>query len=1170
MILAIIIILVSVNLAFGTPSVKTIFVENQGQWNNDILFRSIDGRISIRANSIEIGGIKIKFANSRTPKVRGRNPGKGSINFFVGKDASRWKRSVPYYDEVVFENIGNGIDLIVKGMRESNVSLQWVVHPGADPGDIELKIEGAPVEISDGGLKIGEVSLGNVKAFQGTQIVDVDYIVKGNSISFRVGNYDRTSDLIIDPSVVIGGKWTATYESHIALYGSDLYVALTDYVDTLRTGGAIEGVIKDFSAVVLRIDKDDFSVLSGIVFGGFDVEHGSAIDVSSSGVYVAGITNSPDFPIVSGSFDEDFNGDRDVYIVRLDLDLSTILAGTYLGGSETDYLGDLEVGTNSVYIVGYTNSPDFPTVPGSYGSDLVEGNRVFVTKMSLDLSTLDATAFLGGSSADYGYSMKLSSDGVYVVGETYSGDFPVTSGPYGTDGVIGGAGFVSKLSLDLTTLIASTYFGGRMREEAHGVDIYEGNVYVAGYTGSAEFPTTPGAYDRNGVAGFSKGFILKFDSEFNTLLAGTLIGGSGPDELRDIEVTSDGVFVAGMSLSRNYPTTAGSFDTDYNGGFGDGIISRLSLDLSSLISSTYIGGSSSDAIYSIEAGSDGIYVSGITGSSDFPANTYDTTWSKMGSGFVAKFDFNLSTQVSSFLDSAYTKGSYDLFGAWALYEGAFYILGSTTGLISSGEHDTLGLLGMDIILLKVDASNLEILGGMHLGGSGWDYGYGIAVSEDGVYITGKAGAFDFPATAGSYDDSYNGYYDVFVSKISFDLTSLLASTFLGGSSSDIGMDIDLTSDGVYVLGATQSDNFPTTAGAYDGDYNGGIQDVFVSKLSLDLSDLLGSTFVGGSQDEYPASIEISGDGVYIAGYTGSNDFPITPGSFDDTKDGLYDAFVSKFDLDLGSMVASTFIGGSYTDAISDMVLTTDGIYITGYTYSSDFPATAGSYTGNGDIFISKLNSDLSSQLASMLIGGTNEDGGSGITVYGSDVYVSGYTFSSDFPITSGAYDESYNGNGDAVIIKLNSGLDALLGSTYLGGANFDEGKSVIVTPDWVYVGGNTYSLDFPITKNLNYSLGSGDIFITGLTFDLTPVNANEETEYRIVPLGNGILINLPHASYVGYEVYSPSGKLVDRISSGLYPAGALELNFNKYPAGVYMIRIRIDSVVKDIKVVVGR
>ena len=336
-----------------------------------------------------------------------------------------------------------------------------------------------------------------------------------------------------------------------------------------------------------------------------------------------------------------------------------------------------------------------------------------------------------------------------------------------------------------------------------------------------------------------------------------------------------------------------------------------------------------------------------------------------------------------------------------------------------------------------------------------------------------------------------------MSKLSSDLSSLSASTFIGGSSYDSAYAITIDSSGnLYVAGVTESSDYPTTEGAYDSN---GHYDVFVSKLSSDLSSLLASTFIGGSSNEYAHAITIDPSGnPCVAGRTYSSDYPTTEGAYDSSHNGDYDVFVSKLSSDLGSLLASTFIGGSNRDHARAITIDSSGnLYVTGYTSSSNYPTTTGAYDSshNGDdVFVSKLSSDLGSLLASTFIGGSSSDIAYAITIDSSgNPYVAGYTSSSDYPTTEGAYDSSHNGDYDVFVSKLSSDLGSLLASTFIGGSNRDHARAITIDSSGnLYVTGYTSSPHYPTTTGAydsSFNGGVRDVFVSKLSSDLSNLSA---------------------------------------------------------------------------------
>ena len=465
------------------------------------------------------------------------------------------------------------------------------------------------------------------------------------------------------------------------------------------------------------------------------------------------------------------------------------------------------------------------------------------------------------------------------------------------------------------------------------------------------------------------------------LLASTFICGSwGITDVSYLALDGSGnVYVAGYTNHPSFPTTPGVYDRTYNGD-NDVIISKFDPNLTALLASTFIGGSGEEEATSLAIDSSGnIYVAGGTGSADFP--TTSGAYNRTSRGvFVTKLDPNLRS-----------------------------LLAST--FIGSGDA------------------------------------YSLAIDRSGnVYVAGGANSTNFPTTPGAYDRTYHGYGDVFVSKLDSNLTTLLASTFIGGDQTERANALAIDNLGnVFIAGFTNSTDYanyptpyPTTPGAYDTTYNG-YGDVFVSKLDSNLTTLLASTFIGGNgvDEAYALAID-SSDNVYVAGGTRSSDFPTTPGAYDRTYNGGCDAFISKLNSNLSTLLASTFIGGGVGDnpwdeASSVAIDRSGNIYAAGTTDSAGFPTTPGAYDRTcdggdcywGDGFVSRLDSNLSTLLASTFFGGSK--GGDEIVSFAIDnsgnIYIAGYTFSDDFPTTPGAYKRT-NPGGSAFVSKLSGDLSA--------------------------------------------------------------------------------------------------------------------------------------------------
>jgi hypothetical protein len=454
-------------------------------------------------------------------------------------------------------------------------------------------------------------------------------------------------------------------------------------------------------------------------------------------------------------------------------------------------------------------------------------------------SDLLYSTFLGGSDEDHGFDIALDGAGnAYVTGDTESSDFPTTVGAFDTS-YNGGDAFVVKLNAAGTGLAYATFLGGSAGDGGRAIAVDgAGSAYVTGYTGSSDFPTTAGAFDTSYNGGFTDAFVVKLNASGTGLVYTTFLGGSSGERGWGIAVDGAGsAYVTGDTVSSNFPTTAGAFDTSYNGNT-DAFVVKVNAAGTGLAYATFLGGGSDydegNAIAVDAAGS--AYVTGFTLSSDFP-----TTAGAFGT-------------------------SYN--GGW------------------------------DAFVVKVNAAGTGLAYATFLGGSNWERGRAIAVAGVGsAYVTGSTGSSDFPTTVGAFDISYNGDGDAFVVKVNAAGTGLIYATFLGGSDEDVGSAIAVDGAGsAYVTGSTLSSDFPTTAGAFDTSYNGGLfwGDAFVVKVNAGGTGLAYATFLGGSSWDWGRAIAVAGAGsAYVTGSTRSFDFPTTAGAFDTSLDGDYDAFVAK-------------------------------------------------------------------------------------------------------------------------------------------------------------------------------------------------------------------------------------------------------------------------------------
>ena len=388
----------------------------------------------------------------------------------------------------------------------------------------------------------------------------------------------------------------------------------------------------------------------------------------------------------------------------------------------------------------------------------------------------------------------------------------------------------------------------------------------------------------------------------------------------------------------------------------------------------------------------------------------------------------------------------------------------------------------------------------YIGGTSDDDGNSVAIDSAGnVYITGITASSDWPATSGAYQTTNpTGTYTGQVSKFS-PTGALVYSTYLGGTSGTtraVGIGVDSSGDAI-VDGETGASDYPTTAGAFETSPTGSAGSPgFLTKLNASGSGLVYSTYVGdgidGESDEGAqagVSVDSSGN-AYFAAPTCASDFPTTTGAFQTSRKGCNNMVVAKF-TSAGALVYSTYVGGSGNDAGRSIAVDSSGnAYVEGITSSSDFPVTTGAFQttnkGNGDAFVFKLNPTGTGLVYATYLGGSggefgdsSDHGGIAIDPSG-DAYVTAGTTSSDFPVTTGAFQTTLKAGNNAFVSELNPSGSGLVYSTYLGGTGSDTGREIAVdSAGDAFVVGDTVSSDFPLVRPTQAAYGGGqDGFVT--------------------------------------------------------------------------------------------
>jgi hypothetical protein len=421
----------------------------------------------------------------------------------------------------------------------------------------------------------------------------------------------------------------------------------------------------------------------------------------------------------------------------------------------------------------------------------------------------------------------------------------------------------------------------------------------------------------------------------------------------------------------------------------------------------------------------------------------------------------------------------------------------TTVYFELGPYDPTRLLVIDPVVLSYST---------YLGGSGSEEAWDIAVDSSGQsYVTGQTYSPNFPVFD-PWQPSNAGGGDVFVAKFSPSGSTLAYATYLGGSVFDRGHGIAVGKDGsAFITGITESDNFPTTPGTYQSSCAGVVcHDAFITRLSVDGSQLMYSTFLGGQHYDYGDDVAVdTGGNAYVKGLTMSANFPTVNAAQPQYGGGGWctewidhpctDVFVTKLNRQGSALVYSTYLGGNrdegYFSGDGGIAVDPAGhAYVTGETWSQNFPAyNAIQPTFNGgtfDAFVTKLSPEGSAFVYSGYLGGNNAEAGQAIAADAlGNAYVTGYTHSNNFPTTANSFQPSFQGESDAFITKLNPAGSVFVYSTYFGGSLWDRGYGIgLDKAGNAYIGGWTYSTNLPIVLAFQAGFGGTiDAFVAKLS-----------------------------------------------------------------------------------------
>ncbi len=646
---------------------------NKTSFNNDILGLEAD-----KDRKVTTEAVTLSFVGSNTKAmITAKNKQGGHVNYFIGKDKTKWHSNIPTYGAVTYLDVYKNIDIKFYG-NNTNMEHDVIVRPGGDISNVKFAYEGVK------GLKVTkegdlEVSLNDGKIIEKKPViyqeikgkrlaVDGSYkIFNGNTYGFRVASYDHSKKLVIDPVLVystyLGGTDQDTGGSITVDSAGNAYVTGFTFSQDFPLSPVpvqLQHLGSFMDAFVTKIDPTGTFIIYSTYLGGSYGESGNAIAVDASGnVYVSGKTRSTDFPIFN-AIQTTNRGSSDAFVTKLNPSGSSLVYSTYLGGSSADAASNIAVDVSgNAYVTGYTGSTNFPTLNAIQGT-LSGLSDAFVTKIDPTGTFIIYSTYLGGSYGESGNAIAVDPSGnAYVSGHTASTDFPLLNA---IQGVYGGGQldvFVTKLNPAGSALIYSTYLGGNGSDNCYSIALdNRGNTYLTGQTASTDFPLF-NPIQRVYGGGSADAFVTKINPSGSAFIYSTYLGGNRYSDVgSNIAVDVSGnAYVTGYTGSTNFPTL-NAIQGTFGGRLDDAFVTKINPSGSTLLYSTYIGGKGDDLGYGIALDATGnAYVTGYTGSTNFPRaspmqGTFgggfsDAFITKIGPSIQSTFIINGGTLISS-------------------------------------------------------------------------------------------------------------------------------------------------------------------------------------------------------------------------------------------------------------------------------------------------------------------------------------------------------------------------------------------------------------------------------------------------------------------------------------------------------------------------------------------
>jgi hypothetical protein len=664
--------------SLSTLSAQNYFIENKGQWTDEVLFKNQSAGNTtwitkssiafdyaqyseISENEFSVKGqvIKMEFLNSNLNiEFSGKNKLSTYHNYFIGNNQNTWKSKVALYEDALLTNIYEGIDLKFY-WDEGTIRYDFIVGPKSNPEQIKLKFSGQDnISISKNNelcltTRFGEIKHTKLLVYQmingqKTAIKSAFVCLSDNTFKFEIGDYDKSRELVIDPliySTYIGTSDNdRAFEMALAPDGKPIIVGLSWNSSYPTSSGAYQKTVKGNSdGILTKMNDDCTAVIFSTFYGGAQWEEPRGLDYDADGnIYIAGETISTDFPVTAMAYQKTAGGNSqaDAFVLKFSPDGSQLIFSTYLGTAQADQAKDLKIDPSGfVFVIGEARSSAFPitanAVQKTYSGGPVDG---FLTVFSPDGKDIVYSTFIGGTGDDFPRKIQLDGDFLYIVGHTRSTNFPVTANAY--QKTIGGNrdAFLIKYRGQGTEILFSTFIGGSLDDSGIGMCLDANkNIIFTGNTFSTNYPVTNDAVQKT-LAGEDDVMVTKFNPA-GTLMYSTFIGGKASDRANDIRSDASGnYYVTGMTKSNNYPTTLKALQKTYKSK-EDVFVTKLNPNNPSLLYSTYLSGNNEDWGRSIACYGNTVIVTGYTSSSDFliSDNAYKKTFSGNRDIFLTKF-----------------------------------------------------------------------------------------------------------------------------------------------------------------------------------------------------------------------------------------------------------------------------------------------------------------------------------------------------------------------------------------------------------------------------------------------------------------------------------------------------------------------------------------------------